>query len=158
MTTYSGKSDGAMPLSRAGMSWRRPTIETKFHIDMSWWEGHGRDIRVFMRDMLCDACAQALPEDVSELEDVDWVDEETAEVHRVDALWHSLRTCCSTKPEYINPSTPIVDAVFLTFLANGNQPLSIQELYELLDRRPPRTLLRILTGDQVYMGIRPVRL
>ncbi|MBC7239451.1 MAG: hypothetical protein H5T71_05065, partial [Chloroflexi bacterium] len=75
---------------------------------------------------------------------------------RIDSLWHSLRTCCSKRPNYITPNMPIVEAVFRTFLANGNKPLSVNELYELLDRRPPQVLLRILTAGPVYMGIRPV--
>ena len=92
-----------------------------------------------------------------QLDNVDWVDEETGEVNQVDALWHSIRTCCSLKKDYITPNTPVVDAVFRTFLANGNKPLSMEELYELLDRRPPSMLLRIFVGGSVYMGIRPVR-
>ncbi len=137
--------------------WFRPTVDTKFHIDMAWWqEEQGRDIRVYMREALCTECSEDLAH-LDELQEVDWIDEETAEVTRVDALWHSLRTCCSLKRDYITPSTPVIDAVFRTFLANGNKPLSIQELYELLDRRPPKVLLRILTGGKIYMGIRPVR-
>jgi len=137
--------------------WSRPTVDTKFHIDIKWWEQEqGRDIRVYMREALCEECQQDLGH-LDQLEEVDWVDEETAEVSRVDALWHSLRTCCSLKRDYITPASPVIDAVFRTFLANGNKPLSIQELYELLDRRPPQVLLRILAGGPVYMGIRPVR-
>jgi len=74
----------------------------------------------------------------------------------VDALYHSIQTCCSLKPGYITPTTPIVESIFRTFVANGNQPLSIRELYELLDRRPPEVLLRILTAGPIYLGIRPV--
>jgi hypothetical protein len=139
------------------LRWRRPTVDTKFHIDMDWWTESDRDIHIYMYDLLCGECRDALPTDVRDLDQVDWVDEETAEVMRVDALWHSLRTCCSNKPDYITPSTPIIDAVFRTFLANGNRPLSVRELYERLNRRPPQTLLRILTGNRVYMGIRPIR-
>ncbi|MGC9360975.1 MAG: hypothetical protein ACP5G7_11500, partial [Anaerolineae bacterium] len=87
---------------------------------------------------------------------IDWVDESTGEVRRVDGLWHALNTCCSTRADYITPSTPIIESIFRTFLANGNTPLSIRELYELLDRRPPETILRMLTAGKVYLGIRPV--
>ncbi|MHB0856334.1 MAG: hypothetical protein ACYC5M_02045 [Anaerolineae bacterium] len=134
--------------------WHRPTVETKFHIDMEWWRANKRDIRVYVREALCDECREQY-ESFMDVGEIDWVDEDTGEVSRVDGLWESLRTCCSGKPSYINPSTPIVESVFRTFLANGNKPLSIRELYELLDRRPPETLLRMLTGGQVYLGIRP---
>lgn len=137
--------------------WSRPTVDTKFHIDMSWWEEEaGRDIRVYMREALCEECQADLGVQ-EDLQNIDWVDEETGEVMRVDALWHCIRTCCSLKRDYITPASPVVDAVFRTFLANGNRPLSMNELYELLDRRPPQTLLRIFTAGPVYMGIRPVR-
>jgi hypothetical protein len=136
------------------VKWQRPTIDTKFHIDMAWWQENQRDIRTYLREMLCDECRAEYTNYQSQ-EEIDWVDEQTGEVARVDGLWHSLRTCCSLKSGYISPNTPVIDAVFRTFLANGNKPLSIQELYEILDRRPPATLLRMLTVGPVYMGIRP---
>jgi hypothetical protein len=136
--------------------WQRPTIDTKLHIDMTWWRENGRDIRVYMRELLCEEC-HAEYSDYLNQQDIDWVDEQTGEVKRVDGVWHCLRTCCSGKPDYISPDTPIVDAVFRTFLANGNEPLSSRELYELIGRRPPEFLLRVLTAGQIYMGIRPVR-
>jgi hypothetical protein len=137
--------------------WQRPTVDTKFHIDMDWWENSERDIRVFMADLLCDKCRADFGDNLREVDEIDWVDEETGEVTRVDGLWHMLRICCANEPDFISPSTPVIDAVFRTFLANGNKPLSIVELYERLDRRPPKTLLRILTAGRTYMGIRPAR-
>lgn len=139
------------------LRWQRPTIDTKFHIDMGWWQENKRDIRVYLKDMLCDLCKEEYASAKHGVEEIDWVDEQTGEVTRVDWLWHSLRTCCSTRSDYITPNTPIIDAVFRTFLANGNEPLSAQEIYERIDRRPPETLVRILTAGPVYMGIRPVR-
>jgi hypothetical protein len=136
------------------VKWQRPTIDTKFHIDMAWWQENQRDIRTYLREMLCDECRAEYTGYQSQ-EEIDWVDEQTGEVARVDGLWHSLRTCCSLKAGYIAPNTPVIDAVFRTFLANGNKPLSIKELYEILDRRPPATLLRMLTVGPIYMGIRP---
>ena len=135
--------------------WLRPTVDTKFHIDLDWWRRQNRDIRVFLRQSLCDEC-RLLYEQARDLGEVDSVDPETGEVVREDALWSALRTCCSTKPGYITPNTPIIDSIFLTLVANGNEPLSPRELHERLDRRPPETFLRMLTGRQVYLGIRPV--
>jgi len=135
--------------------WHFPTMDTKFHIDLEWWWQSTRDIRVYLKEILCDQC-NADYGDQQNQEEIDWIDGQTGEVTRVDALWHCLRTCCSLKPEYISPNTPVVDAIFRTFIANGNKPLSVSELYEILDRRPPATLLRILTKGPVYMGIRPV--
>ncbi|NLG26633.1 MAG: hypothetical protein GX557_01900 [Chloroflexi bacterium] len=136
--------------------WQRPTVDTKFHIDTTWWTENHRDMRVYVREALCDECRDAYKsyENVGE---IDAIDDVTGEVRRVDGLMHTLRTCCSLKPDYISPNTTVIDAIFRTFLANGNQPLSVNELYALLDRRPPATILRLLTAGTVYMGIRPVR-
>jgi hypothetical protein len=73
----------------------------------------------------------------------------------VDGLWHSLRVCCSLKPDYINELTPLTTAVFRTFLANGNEPLTSVELGGQLNR-PPATILRTIGGFQIYNGIKPV--
>jgi len=133
----------------------RPTVDTKFHIDFRWWEKQNRDIRVFMLDHLCPECGDAVGS-LSEVTMIDMVDSEAAEVTRVDAIWEAIRACCSLKPGYITPNTPLLDSIFRLFLANGNRPLSVLELYERLDRRPPETILRVLTKGRVYLGIKPV--
>jgi hypothetical protein len=133
----------------------RTTVETKLHIDPGWWEEQGRDLRLSMYDRLCPEC-KMLYASYGDIEDVDWIDDETAEVTRVDALSHTLRTCCSTKPDYITEDMPFVEAVFRLFLANGNTPLSALELHQALDRRPANTILRMLTKARIYNGIKPV--
>ena len=133
----------------------RPTVNTKFHIDFSWWEKQNKDIRVFMRDLLCSECRETVGK-LSEVQLVDMVDPETAEVTKVDAIWEAIRACCSLKPDYITPDTPLLDSIFRTFLANGNKPLSILDLHKRLDKRPPETILRMLTRGRVYLGIKPV--
>jgi hypothetical protein len=133
----------------------RPTTATKFHIDFSWWEKQNKDIRVFMRDLLCSECREGLASQPGAPE-VDMIDPETAEVTRVDALWEAVRACCSLKQDYITSDTPILDGIFRVFLANGNKPLSVQQLHERLDKKPPDVILRTLTRGQVYLGIKPV--
>jgi hypothetical protein len=137
------------------MNLLRPTVETKFHIDMDWWKERNRDLRLHMYSRLCPDC-KALYSSYEDVEDVDWVDDQTAEVTRVDALWHTLRTCCSTKPGYIAEETPLTEAVFRVFLANGNAPLTPLELHQILNRRPPKAILRMLTGARIYNGIKPI--
>jgi transcriptional regulator GlxA family with amidase domain len=67
---------------------------------------------------------------------VDSVDPDTAEVQRVDGLQHILITHCSREPGFITDRTTLVDAVFRVFLANSNEPLSVQELADKLNRSP----------------------
>ena len=135
--------------------WIKPDLETKFHIDFDWWEREGRDLRVYLQSHLCPEC-KVIYTNHRGSEEVDWIDLETAEVTRVDALWQSLRTHCSQRPDFITENTPLTDAVFRAFLANGNAPLSAIELHEILGRRTAETILRTLGGRKIYKGIRPV--
>jgi hypothetical protein len=133
----------------------RPTVDTKFHIDFLWWEKQNKEIRVFLRDLLCPACSKTVGTS-SDVRMVDMIDPETAEVTRVDAIWEAIRACCSREADYITTDTPLLESIFRLFLANGNNPLSIIELHERLDKKPPETILRMLTKGRVYLGIRPV--
>ena len=134
--------------------WVRPTVDTKYLIDFDWWEDRGRNFRVQLLSHLCEDCQQHYA-DYQDAEVVDWIDAETGEVTRVDGLWHSLRVCCSSKPEYIGEFTPLATSIFRTFLANGNEPLSPAELGARLSR-PTSTILRTIGGFRVYNGIKPV--
>jgi hypothetical protein len=135
--------------------WMRPTVDTKFHIDFDWWEEKERNFRLHLLSHLCSDC-QSRYGDHREAELIDWVDADTAEVTKVDGLWHSLRICCSQRPDYIDELTPLTTAVFRTFLANGNEPLSPVELQDRL-HRPVDTILRTFGGVRVYHGIKPVK-
>ncbi|MGD8464057.1 MAG: hypothetical protein PVI09_09335 [Anaerolineae bacterium] len=134
--------------------WVKPTVDTKFHIDFDWWEEEDRNFRVHLLSHLCQDCQERF-QDYKDAELVDWVDDTTAEVTQVDGLWHSLRTCCSKKPDYIGELTPLTTAIFRVFLANGNEPLSAEEL-AIEVQRPADTILRTIGGLRVYNGIKPV--
>ena len=133
--------------------WVKPTVDTKFHIDADWWEEKSHNFRVYLLSHLCGEC-QKRYKDYQDADLVDWIDANTGEVSQVDGLWHSLRTCCSRKPDYVNDLTPLTTAVFRTFLANGNEPLTATELGEAL-HRPANTILRTIGGFRVYHGIKP---
>lgn len=130
----------------------KPTLDTRFHIDYEWWDRSDQDLRINM-------IAQLLPDQRGYFseheagEESDWIDPDTAEVHRVDALRMALQEA-SQDPMYLRPPTSLVDAVFRVFLTNNNVPLSPNELAERIGR-PPMTILRTLSGARVYKGIRP---
>ena len=134
--------------------WVKPTMDTKFHIDFDWWEETGRNFRVHLFSNLCNEC-QDRYRNYQETELVDWIDPDTAEVTQVDGLWHSLRTDCSLKTDYINDSTPLTTAIFRVFLANGNEPLTPVELGSRVHRSPD-VILRTIGGVQVYNAVKPV--
>jgi len=131
----------------------KPTLDTPFHIDFEWWEREGRELRVYLRSYLC-AEHRAVFETHQDTEEIDWIDEDTAEVKRVDGLQHILRIHCSLQHGYITPNTPLIDAVFRVFLANNNKALTPVELGARI-RRDPAMILKALSGHQVYKGLRP---
>jgi len=130
----------------------KPTLETQFHIDYDWWNREGRDLRVYLLSHL-EPATRAFFVEHRDTQDVDWVDVETAEVSKVDALQRALREA-SQRDDFIASHTSLVDAVFRVFLANGNAPLTPVELAERI-KRPPMTILRTLAGERVYQGLRP---
>jgi hypothetical protein len=131
----------------------RPTLDTAFHIDYEWWERQERDLRVYLHSYLCPE-HRAVFEGHADAEQIDWIDEDTAEVTPVDGLRHVLRVHCSMQPDYITPSTTLIDAVFRVFLANNNKPLTPVELGAQI-RRDPAMILKTLSGHRVYKGLRP---
>lgn len=130
----------------------KPTFDTRFHIDYDWWKKQNRDPRVFMINHLPPEQREYFIEH-AEAEETDWVDPETGEVRRVDALQQAMRRA-GEDPNFITPQTPLVEAVFRVFLSNGNKPLSPTELSERIGRSP-NAILRTLMGGHVYHGIRP---
>ena len=48
----------------------------------------------------------------------------------------------------------MVEAVFRMFLANGNQPMTPEDLSDKLNR-PAITIFRTLSGARIYRGLRP---
>ncbi len=137
--------------------WKRPSLDTKFQIDYDWWKTSGKDIRVAVRGQLCAECQKRFS-DHRNTESVDWVDPDTAEVVRADALLQTLRSDCARKPDFISRSNPLVTNVFRVFLRDGNQPLTPNELHEQIPWADANTILRTLTAGPVYFGIRPTRL
>ena len=132
----------------------KPTLQTPFHIDFDWWKQYDSNWRVYLISCLCAEHQQSLANTALETY-IDWIDPETAEVQKVDALQHTLINHCAKLEGFVTNYTSLVDAVFRTLLANGNIPLTPEELSKRLNR-PATTILMTLTGLQVYKGIRPV--
>lgn len=136
----------------------KPTLQTQFHIDYNWWDRARRELRVYLQSYLCPEhqAAFAAYEGDERVDLVDRVDPETGEVEKIDALQYALRTHCLRQPDFLTAHTSLVDAVFRVFLANGNRPLTPEELAEQINRRGQGlTILRTLAGQRVYKGLRP---
>lgn len=132
----------------------KPTFDTPFHIDFSWWRLNDRDWKVFLRGLLGPEQEEKLAEMTGE-ERVDWVDPRTGEVFQMDALQYLLSSHYAQQGESAEGGTSLIESIFRVFLKNGNNPMTARQLGEALNR-PPQTILKTLSGMRVYRGIRPV--
>lgn len=138
---------------KKGFSLVKPNFDTPFHIDFDWWQANDRDWRVYLRTLLCEEHQETF----STWEDgklIDWIDPETAEVKTVDGLQHTLMSHCALQTGFLTAHTPMVEAIFRTFMINGNISMTSRELAERLNR-PERTILKTIAGPRVYRGLRP---
>lgn len=133
----------------------KPTVQTPFQIDFEWWKQHDNNWRVFLHGYLCPEHQKTFM-DLDEMALVDFIDPETAEVTQVDALQQVLITHCSKQEGFLTEHTALVDGIFRVLLANGNNPLTPSEMGVVLGKSGD-TILRTLTGQQIFMGIRPVK-
>ena len=86
-----------------------------------------------------------------------------AEIPAVELL-STIRDCCSKTPGFITSKLPILESVFRLFLANGNQPLDLEELEKHLREQSSgytshtsaEMLSRLLSHDQYY-GLHQVK-
>lgn len=117
--------------------------KTYWSIAPDWFRQNNRSISILIQDYLCPKCAKQLSAEGKE--------------NPQDAL-ATIRDCCSHVPDFITDRLPILESVFRLFLANGNQPLELEELgnqlSELRDgdiyRTSPEILSRLLRNDRYY--------
>ena len=133
----------------------KPTLETKFHIDFNWWTDSQTNFHSVLLDSLCEECRGVIDSE-AELQLMDWVDPETAQVFTIDQLWHFLRTHCSQDPEFVSDQLPLTTAIFRLFIANNNTPLTPVEIHQHIRKRGADLILRTVAGRRIYRGIRPV--
>lgn len=132
----------------------RPTENTPFHIDYSWFEKNGQDVNVLIYKCLTPEQQErlaGLPID----EAFDFVDEATGEVRRVTRAMQMIRTERADDATFISARLPVAESVFRVFLLNDNQPLTPVELAARIGRKPSEILAQ-LGGRAVYNGIRPI--
>lgn len=132
----------------------RPDTKSLFHIDVKWFDKNGRNLREVMHEALCDECRARYPS-YAEVRVVDRVHPQTGEVTRVDALWESIVDHCSLRPAYLTPATPLTAAIFRALLANGNQPMSSEQLQKRAGKGSAGGILKLLLGSDIENGVVP---
>jgi hypothetical protein len=133
----------------------KPTLDTKFYIDYSWWERNADDLRTYRLSHLLPEQRDRLSQ-TTEDRVVDFIDPETGEVTQLDELGLAIQIAAKD-PNFINAHTSLVDSIFRVFMANGNVPLTPRELEEATGR-PASLILKTLGGARTYKGLRPYNL
>ncbi len=118
----------------------------RWFIDLDWLEEHHRSFLALAEGCLCSKCAKK---------------RKSSEPISPAKLISSIKACCGKASDFISEELPILESIFRLFLANGNQPLSLEELSKQLAKRlgaeSPRTSVEILSRllrDERYYGLR----
>jgi len=121
----------------------------RWFIDLKWLEKNNRSFLVLARGALCSQCREQMEEKKEKMAAAD--------------LLARIKDCCSQSPEFITERSPIMESVFRLFLANGNQPLELEEMgKQLAERRggaphvPSMAVLARLLGNERFYGLRQV--
>lgn len=118
--------------------------EARWAIDLDWLESTNRSFFVLARDTLCPKCRKKLKVDTS--------------APKPAELLKAIQNCCGKSSDYVSGSLPFQESIFRTFLANGNKPLTLEELGERLTERrgidtyrtSPAVLTRLMQSDRYY--------
>ena len=123
-------------------------VRPGWFIDLDWFEQNDRSFSALAQSCLCSKCQESLKGEISAAD-----------------LLTTIKDCCSKTPGFITAELPILECIFRLFLANGNQPLDLEELgRQLRDwhggdtyRTSAEILSRLLKRDQYY-GLRQVQI
>ena len=124
--------------------------KTRWFIDPNWYQQNNRSLYFLAQGYLCPKCAKQLKAKGKETS--------------LSKLLSNIKDCCSHAPRYITEQSPVLESIFRIFLANGNQPLDLDELGKQLSewrggdiyRTSTEALSRLLETDQYY-GLRQIQ-
>ena len=122
-------------------------VKPRWFIELDWYQQNNRSFWALAEECLCSNCDERLKK---------------GETSAADLL-STIKDCCSKTPGFITPRLPILESVFRLFLANGNQPLNLEELGNQLSelrggdtyRTSAEILSHLLKNDRYY-GFRQV--
>ena len=119
---------------------------TYWFIDLDWYQNNSRSFIALAQNHLCPKCAMKLDTEGNNIS--------------VNEILSNIKDCCSHAPGFITDKQPIMESTFCLFLANGNQPVNLEELSDQLskwrggDYRTSIEILPRLLKDDQYYGLR----
>jgi len=126
-------------------------VTPRYFIDLDWYQQNSRSFLAMAQGRLCPKCQKRLKAGEGEILAAD--------------LIATIGDCCSRTPGFITRELPILESIFRLLLANGNQPLDLEELGKQLSEwrggdtycTSAEILSRLLRNDQYY-GLRQVQI
>ncbi|MBI2911545.1 MAG: hypothetical protein HYY05_05330 [Chloroflexi bacterium] len=125
-------------------------------IDLAWYERTQRSLAALLVSRLCGQAGAHAGDRRTDGSGEPLIEELLADIER----------CCSGRPGFVTPRTPVLEAVFRAILANGNRPLPMPEvrrrlmgwlaLHEASPVISEERLVRLVESDNFY-GIRADR-
>ncbi len=124
-------------------------VTPRYFIDLDWYGQNSRSFPALAQGRRCPECQKRLKAEKKEIS--------------VAKLLATIKDCCSQTPGFITRELPIVESIFRLLLANGNQPLNLEEIGKQLSEwrggdiycTSPEILSRLLGNDRYY-GLRQV--
>lgn len=124
-------------------------IRLRYFIDLDWYQQQERSFATLAESRLCPTSRKK------------------EKTKSEAALLRTIRQCCSKRDGFITPNMPLLEMIFRLLLANGNQPLELEQMQEQLqkwlgDTSNARDLsvpkLKRMLGNDQYYGLRPAPL
>ncbi len=136
----------------------------RYYIDEKWFTIHNKSFRTVAQTRMCPQCRKKLGTEVQER--VPTVDGRGRVVYEMRSVpfasnpLSEIRKHCSKEGGYLTSETPILEALFRVFLANGNQPVDLDAVrdqlnaYTTASERPraynTELLQRLLRSENSY--------
>ena len=133
----------------------RPTVDTPFEINWSWFERNNINAQSLVRNQLNYKWRQRFDNGL-EIKEVDYINSETGEVFKMDNMREAILAECQWEPDYITRDMPLLQSILRLFLANNNQPMTVVEMARRLERHDSNAILNLLTASKIQNGIIPI--
>lgn len=134
-------------MDRECVSAERP--KPRWFIDLAWYQQNNRSFPTLASEYLCDKCRKQWSSKRKEIQAAN--------------LIATIKGCCASEPQFITHKLPILESIFRFLIANGNQPMDLEELSkQLSERRGGDTyhtsmeILSHLLKNEGYYGLRQV--
>jgi hypothetical protein len=117
--------------------------ESRYFVSLDKLKELNRAFSQIAQNKLCPLCKDKYASEIEEMS--------------LEDFFEIIKNCCSKQEDFFDSKLPLVDMIFRLFLANGNEPLSLEEIEEKLrevvgSSRNVSTwaLKRIIEADKYY--------